>query len=329
MKKDFRFKIISDGLKDGVSATCRKYNISRTLYYRWLKRYQANGIDGLKDMQKDFVPVNKTDIHIESALLNLIKDYPHYGPKALKHLFDELGYEISESAIYNIMKRNNLNRQAYRIEFAKQQPTNLTESIPPLEELKSGECWVFWITDYGYFDSIGNIYEYTLFDLKSKIASTRLYTEVSLAHFENLLTALAMPIAQTLHLDVKFLCFLQEDRLVSRLGKTFKSKINSLISDNGLDFKIHILSADSQDISQINSLKEKYTQGCLSFGMPYIHENITFSQLKSKFQGYIKYYNLMAKSTYDQGDYSPTQYHNMMTDTKLILPIWAYMDRPY
>ena len=86
MKKDFRFKIISDGLKDGVSATCRKYNISRTLYYRWLKRYQANGIDGLKDMQKDFVPVNKTDIHIESALLNLIKDYPHYGPKALKQI---------------------------------------------------------------------------------------------------------------------------------------------------------------------------------------------------------------------------------------------------
>src|SRR3954449_13333239 len=32
-----------------VAATCRYYGISRQCYYGWLRRYQAHGLDGLKD----------------------------------------------------------------------------------------------------------------------------------------------------------------------------------------------------------------------------------------------------------------------------------------
>ena len=32
-----------------VAATCRYYGISRTCYYRWLKRYEQEGLDRLKD----------------------------------------------------------------------------------------------------------------------------------------------------------------------------------------------------------------------------------------------------------------------------------------
>ena len=32
-----------------VSATCRYYGISRTCYYKWLKRYEDEGFEGLKD----------------------------------------------------------------------------------------------------------------------------------------------------------------------------------------------------------------------------------------------------------------------------------------
>ena len=204
VQKDFRFKIISEGLANGVSVTCRKYNISRTLYYRWLKRYKSKGIDGLEDVKKDFIPINKTDIEIEDALLNLIKEYPHYGPRALNYLFDELGYKISESAVYNIMKRNQLTKKEDRIKFAKKQDSKVITSIPPLTMLKSGECWIFWITDYGSYKITGNIYEYTFYDLKSHIACTRLYQEVSLENFEDLLAATAMPVAQTLHMNINY-----------------------------------------------------------------------------------------------------------------------------
>ena len=32
-----------------VAATCRYYGISRQCYYGWLRRYEADGLEGLKD----------------------------------------------------------------------------------------------------------------------------------------------------------------------------------------------------------------------------------------------------------------------------------------
>jgi transposase len=35
-----------------VAMTCRYYEISRQVYYRWLRRYQERGIDGLRDLSR-------------------------------------------------------------------------------------------------------------------------------------------------------------------------------------------------------------------------------------------------------------------------------------
>jgi transposase-like protein len=35
-----------------VAMTCRYYGISRQVYYRWLRRYQEQGIDGLRDLSR-------------------------------------------------------------------------------------------------------------------------------------------------------------------------------------------------------------------------------------------------------------------------------------
>lgn len=329
MQKDLKFKIISEGLQNGISITCKKYNVSRTIYYRWLKRYKSKGMDGLDDIHKDFVPTNKTTVETENALLNLIKEYPHYGPRAIKYLFDEVGYNISESAVYNIMKRNNLTKKESRIKFAKKKEQNITASIPPLTQLNSGECWVFWITDYGNYKNLGNIYEYTLYDLKSKIACTRLYNEVSFDNFEDILTATAMPVAKTLNLKINYLCFGENSKLLKQLGKNFKSKINKIISDNGFDFEIHILLNSNDDLYKIDGLRNKYTEGCISFLMSLITEQISFSELKIKFQDYLRNYNINYTCIFDQEEYSPIEYHNKLTNTKLILPIWGYIDRKY
>lgn len=329
MEKDLKFKIISECLKNGISITCRKYNISRTLYYRWLKRYKAKGIDGLDTVKKNFVPSNKTNIKIENALLNLIKQYPNYGPKSIKYLFDELGYNLSESAIFNIMKRNNLTQKENRIKFAKKQEDKLTTDIPNITELSSGECWIFWITDYGYYKNLGHIYEFTLYDLKSRIACTRLYNEVSFSNFEDILTAIAMPVAKTLNLKIKYLCVFEDSKILKQSIKSFKSNINKIISDNGFDFKINILLDNNKDLEKIDELRKKYTESCLSFLISLINEEISFLELKIKFQGYLRNYNINAKSIFDNEEYSPIEYHNKLTNTKLILPIFAYINRKY
>ena len=111
MQKDLKFKIITEASIYGVSKTCKKYDISRTIYYKWLKRYQALGVSGLDETKRSFTPENKTEAKIEKAVLNLIKTYPTYGPRAIKYLLEEIGYDISESAVFNIMKRNDLNQK--------------------------------------------------------------------------------------------------------------------------------------------------------------------------------------------------------------------------
>ena len=40
-----------------VAATCRYYGISQRRYYGWLRRYEADGLDGLKDRSQPAAPL--------------------------------------------------------------------------------------------------------------------------------------------------------------------------------------------------------------------------------------------------------------------------------
>lgn len=47
--KEHKKRIIDDIQRLGVVAGCRKHSISQSLYYNWLDKYNASGIDGLED----------------------------------------------------------------------------------------------------------------------------------------------------------------------------------------------------------------------------------------------------------------------------------------
>lgn len=72
-----------------VSATCRQYGVSRTVYYKYKNRYITNGIEGLKDKIKA-IPVmpNKTKAKVIEKVLFVARKYPTYGPVRLAN---ELG----------------------------------------------------------------------------------------------------------------------------------------------------------------------------------------------------------------------------------------------
>lgn len=329
LDKDLRFKIISEGSTNGVSETCKKYNVSRTLYYRWLNRYKAKGVEGLRVGKKNFVPSNKTNIELENAVLNLIKKYPTYGPKSIKYLSDDAGYIISESAVFNIMKRHNLTNRRDRIIYNKKQERKIIEDTPNLAEVRSGQIWLFWITDYGFYTNVGHIYEYTLFDYKSRIACSRLYNEINFNNFEDILTSTAMPIAKTLNMKVTYLCLFDDCKIFNIPKKIFNTNINNILEDTGFDFRIHVFDDKNEKLPQINELKELYTEGCSRFLIPLVNTNINFLMLRLKFQEYVRNYNITYNTKFDDGDYTPVEYHNKLTNTKLILPIWAYINREY
>lgn len=45
-------KIILDIQSHGVTVGCRKHNIAKTLYYEWVERYNASGLEGLEDRRR-------------------------------------------------------------------------------------------------------------------------------------------------------------------------------------------------------------------------------------------------------------------------------------
>jgi transposase len=94
-----------------VAATCRYYGISRQCYYGWLRRYEADGLDGLKDRSsRPHRSPNITDAEVVEKIVWLRKHY-HFGPaKIAMYLARYHDVTISTSGVWRILKRLGLNR---------------------------------------------------------------------------------------------------------------------------------------------------------------------------------------------------------------------------
>jgi transposase len=94
-----------------VALTCRYYGISRTIYYNWYRRYQADGIDGLRDRSKRprSCP-HETSTEIVGKIIYLRQNY-HFGPaKISMYLKRYHDVAISVSGVWRILKRLGMNR---------------------------------------------------------------------------------------------------------------------------------------------------------------------------------------------------------------------------
>jgi len=98
-------------VSENVAATCRYYGISRQCYYGWLRRYEADGIDGLKDRSsRPHHSPRVTQAEVIEKILWLRKHY-HFGPaKIAMYLARYHDVTISTSGVWRILKRLGLNR---------------------------------------------------------------------------------------------------------------------------------------------------------------------------------------------------------------------------
>lgn len=85
---DEKIKFISAHLsnKFNISELCRRFDISRKTAYKWLNRYDTEGVDGLKDRSKaNHVSHNATPNDIVAQLLEIKHQYPLWGPKKINY----------------------------------------------------------------------------------------------------------------------------------------------------------------------------------------------------------------------------------------------------
>jgi transposase InsO family protein len=94
-----------------VAMTCRYFGISRPTYYTWLRRYEAEGPDGLRERSK--APKNRptaTSTDVVGKIIHLRQNY-HFGPQKIQmYLKRYHDVDISRSGVWRILKRLDMNR---------------------------------------------------------------------------------------------------------------------------------------------------------------------------------------------------------------------------
>lgn len=84
---DERMSFIVDWRRDewSVAALCRRYGVSRKTGYKWLERYRAFGVDGLKARSSAaHRHPNAVSAAVAEAVVGVRTAHPSWGPKKIK-----------------------------------------------------------------------------------------------------------------------------------------------------------------------------------------------------------------------------------------------------
>jgi len=90
----------------GISEAARVYETTRNTIRKWLKRYEKEGLKGLKDKPRipKFIP-HKISIDEERKIIKLRKRLPKWGQDRLK---SEFNLPYSTKTINRVLKQNGL-----------------------------------------------------------------------------------------------------------------------------------------------------------------------------------------------------------------------------
>ena len=93
-----------------VAATCRYYGISRPTFYKWLRRYEELGEDGLRDRSRRPLSCpHETKAEVVGKIMYLRQNY-HFGPSKISmYLKRYHGITIGQSGVWRILKRLDMN----------------------------------------------------------------------------------------------------------------------------------------------------------------------------------------------------------------------------
>ena len=94
-----------------VALTCRYHGISRQVFYTWYRRYETEGLAGLRDRSKRPLHCpNETPSEVVAKVIYLRTNY-HFGPaKISMYLQRYHDVQVSPSGVWRILKRVDLSR---------------------------------------------------------------------------------------------------------------------------------------------------------------------------------------------------------------------------
>lgn len=91
-----------------VVKICAHAQVSRHMFYRWWDRYQANGLEALKEKPKGRKVLYEINPKLEKQIISLRKEYG-WGPCKIEAFFKRTNIKIAHNTVYKIIANTGLN----------------------------------------------------------------------------------------------------------------------------------------------------------------------------------------------------------------------------
>jgi transposase InsO family protein len=115
-----RFRFIGEfggEVEPSLASVCRRYGVSRRTGYKWLRRYEEGGLEGLRDRPpRAIIQAQQLPLELEDLIAELRRAHPDWGPKKLTQLLVSrwMGRLPAESTVGAVLKRRGLIRPRRR-----------------------------------------------------------------------------------------------------------------------------------------------------------------------------------------------------------------------
>jgi len=185
---NFKYSVLEHARKHkNVTSTCKLFNLSRTTYYAWLRRFHQLGYLGLKDQERAQPQMpNQIKPDQEQIIDNYIVNYPTHGPRRIAYELRFRGIIISETGVYHVLRRNGLNHRLDRLFYAQEHSDNpvITERyLREVEKREEAHIEAFYPgylfcqdTFYvGTIKGLGRIYQQAGIDAYSNFGLAKVY----------------------------------------------------------------------------------------------------------------------------------------------------------
>lgn len=142
-----------DLLEGGRKAFLEKTGMSRATYYKWRKRLDREGPEGLAKPRKRGWSWNQVTEAERVKIVEIAREHPELSPRLLAvRITDEAGFSVSEATVYRILKEENLiaPRPLPEMPAAKEWRHKTTRP----DELWQCDGTNFFVVGWGYYKLI-------------------------------------------------------------------------------------------------------------------------------------------------------------------------------
>jgi transposase InsO family protein len=214
----FRLRVMARAQElRNVTRACREFGISRTLFYRWRKRYLAYGRDGLHPRRQAARRGRPPTLSVqaERAILALALAWPTWGPAQLANQLrrpEHGGLAVAPSTIYRLLRRMGLQTRWERLAVLEAHSAQaaglLTErtrrqlaaaqrrQAPHIQAGKPGELVCLDTFYIGKLKGVGKVWQYTACDAACSFAVAQVSLEFSAKATARFLISRVLPAFQ-------------------------------------------------------------------------------------------------------------------------------------